>query len=256
MPGRGIARGAWPASRLSPPALTQRRPVESWDLQRRGRAGGKGTEELGSTLPRRAPCRVQPCSLSGILQQYQQLLILLSLSLQAKVLPHALLPLAKGPPPPCPERLARLSSGTTLQTWLKLLSHHTRVISQQRVTTRSWFEEGALVLILRSVVYMTAKSCFAFAVQECMYSYTSETRAGSPASTKSNNFFSTTDATRSGSPHPPDSSHSTCCGVFSGKPESRGKTAAYLPAIPQGKRRADVQGESQGTWAVHRGLIY
>lgn len=99
-------------------------------------------------------CRTQPCSLSGILQPYQQLLISLSLSLPVKVLPHALLPLAKGPPPLYPERLAWLRSGTAVQSWLKLLSHHTRVVSQQCITTRSWFEEGALVQIFRSVVYM------------------------------------------------------------------------------------------------------
>lgn len=132
------------------------------------------------------------------------------------------LPLAKGPPPLCPEWLAQLSSGTAVQTWLKLLSHHTHMMSQQHVMTRSWFEEGALVLIFRSIVHVPNKPCSAFAVQEVMHSYTSEMKAGSPAPTKSNNFFSTTDTTQSGNPYPPDSSHSTCCGVFSGKPESRG----------------------------------
>lgn len=167
-----------------------------------------------------------------------------------------LLPLAKGPPPPCPEQLAWLSSGTAVQTQLKVLSRLTHVTLQQHIRTRSWFEEGALVLIFRSVVYMPDKPHFAFAVQECMYSYTSETRAGSPASAESNNSFSSTTATRSGSPHTPDSPHSTCCGVFSGKPESRGTTAAYLPAVPQEKSRADIQGESQGARAAYRGLLF
>lgn len=81
-----------------------------------------------------------------------------------------------------------------------------------------------------------------------------KTRAGSPASTESNNFLTTDDATQSGSPHPPDSSYRTCCGVFSRKPKSRGRTAAYLPPIPQEKSRADVLRESQG--CLQRTLIY
>lgn len=56
---------------------------------------------------------------------------------------------------------------------------------------------------------------------------------------------------------PPYSSNSTCCGVFSRKPESKGKTAACLPTYqPYYKSRADVQGESQGTQATYRGLLF
>lgn len=51
LPGRGIEGECGLLPGLAPLALTQRRPVDIQDPQRRGRAGGKGAEELGNTLP-------------------------------------------------------------------------------------------------------------------------------------------------------------------------------------------------------------
>lgn len=149
---------------------------------------------------------------------------------------HTLLPLAKGPPPPHPELLAQLSSATAVQTWLTPLRHHTCMMLQQ-VTTRSRFEEGALVLILSSVVYMPDKPHFIFAAQECTYLYTSKTRKGSPASTKPNNFFFIPMQLLSGSPLTPQTAP-----VVGSSPGNL-KARARLQSIykPYFKSRSDIQ---------------